>query len=75
MTECKHKWEMTNNMPICVVCKTYMPIKEAAARLNATERLSAEDARMASLFITPECNIEYRLLACLFAYADAMEDK
>ncbi len=56
--------------PYCIECGLPMPRNEAESRLNATERLSAEDAREIERYVkyagdqAPE----------LSAYADALED-
>lgn len=77
MDEHVHEWKLKAYLYIgvpvfrCAVknCNAVLPVKEAEARLNATERLSAED-------VFPEgFAIVHPNLSKLIAYADTLEEK
>ena len=74
MTEHVHEWECRylGIVPRCKVdgCGIYMHYDELERRLNATERLSAEDARRISNRKLPVSEHEE-----LQAYADILEEK
>ena len=80
MTEqCKHEWEYRYMAarPRCRICLKYMHISGVEARLNATERLSAEDAKTAAkdLNVAKQMNnllADFETMAALQAYADAL---
>ena len=90
MTEhvCKWKWDIVDNDAwfYCSGCKEPMGALEIEARLNATERLSAEDV-VANIAQIEACEFEcqggpielntgyIRLRDALRAYADILEGK
>ena len=78
MTEqCKHEWDFSDGeFPFaCLECGAELPLLDVLARLNATERLSAETMRT---YLHTEQNVEnYDLwtesLQALRDYADTLE--
>ena len=72
----KHEWRRWGNDFRCQVCKDIMAWREQMRRLNATEELSAEDAKIA-LVLAEKMPIEFGdikegLVDALRAYADAL---
>ena len=80
MTEHVHEWELKAylyvGVPVfgCAIknCNAVLPVKQAEARLNATETLSAEDARYQA---TEHDCMDNKFRSDLLAYADILEGK
>ncbi len=89
MTEHVHEWRWTDVHRShlvremkwkCVHCPAMLPIAEAENRLNATSRLSADDARVIAGGCETEWNPqlypnESEAANMLHAYADILEGK
>ena len=88
MTEHVHEWSWEGGYSkehrmyvfgIVCICGEYMPLEDATKRLNATERLSAEDARFAVKRIEDHIGYEWDddegTMFALDAYADILEGK
>ena len=87
MTEHVHRWYLygvghspdANLRAVCLECKEQMTVWDIEARLNATERLSAEDAQhllsMWQAYIAPKMSGWDTSAANLGAYANILEGK
>ena len=76
MTEHVCVWARTLGGSIrCAVCGDSMTQKEELRRLNATERLSAEDAHMLYHAAPQRSDEDYRRKDALFDYANILEGK
>ena len=77
----RHEWEVelydaSIQVIVCIGCGEAMPTKEIEARLNATESLSAEDARSLCLWLEgPDGEFIYRGGLKLQDYARRLEDE
>ena len=76
MAENVNEWARTLGGTIrCACCGVSMPQKEELRRLNATERLSAEDAHMLYHAAPQRSDEDWRRKDALFAYAEILEGK
>ena len=80
MTEHVCKWARGDDgfYPfICSECNRRMTKSEALTRLNATERLSAEDATFAHAIIAEHTSMGVNHIVCkrLFSYTNILEGK
>ena len=90
MTEHVHEWKLTvghsnckachyssiEGVACCEICNESIGPTEIERRLNATERLSAEDARQGTEFLSRVRNSRgYGFANALRAYADILEGK
>ena len=77
MTECVHKWHGNpfSTVFVCYGCPEILVLKQAEIRLNATERLSAKDARDIIGLWENSTSMRTDTYTHLLAYANILEGK